>query len=174
MSDIAEQLRQLRTDLDNERRVRVCIQESQEFERSRMTAAEDAIVELTEQRDELAALLLTNTANIVAAKRICDGRRDANANALGKIQTEIEAVLKAHTETMFRLQQQHDALSARLHEYPDPGAICLLVENRPDRDDANPIPPIDAADVVVDSASHDTRRTSGPRPTVPAEQRLIR
>lgn len=165
MSDIAEQLRSLRIDLDNERRVRVCIQEAQELERSRLTAAEDAIMEMACDIPELRTAIDKHATIINTHKRLSDNGRQTNKNALNDTQDAIEQVLVSHTASIFRLQQKLDAISQRLQQYPNPGAICLLVKNRPDRDDTNTKAPVDPPETGVDPGTTNAGHGPGPNAT---------
>lgn len=173
MSDIAEQLHQLRQYLDGERRVRVCIQETQELERSRTTALEDTANAHVRYFPEIRNTLNILNNNIKANKRRLADHIEPAAKALDKIRSDIEAVLNAHTQSIFRLETRLDRIA---EQFAAAGFTPINDSNGENIADANHThaeAPVNVTEHVIDAARTHTRRSSGPRPTVPAEQRAV-
>lgn len=159
--------------LDDERRVRVCIQEAQELERSRITAIEDTLNVHARYFPEILNDLNNLNNNIKTNKRRLNNHATNTGDDLKGVEIAINAVLEAHTHSLFRLEARLDRIAEQFAAAGFAPLNQSHAEDVTDQDDPHPETPIDLKKSLVDAASTNTRTSHGPRPTVPAEQRPI-
>lgn len=136
--------------------------ERAELDGCRITAAEDAIAELATQIADLATSLHTQHRLTRQTRTLCDNRRDANACAFGRIQTEVEAVLEAHTASIFQLQAKLDRIAEQFAAAGFAVPKQLQGQDVADADDIDPEGDVDRTERIINAAGTDTSAATEP------------
>lgn len=119
----------------------------------RLDAVEDHTNDLTRSLAEIRTTLDKSAQLLRSYRKLCDGRRDANANALGEIQDLLQPVLDSHTTSIFRLTAELQLIQEQFNAAGSAPITPSNTKDLTDNDRANPKDDVDRTKRVINTTA---------------------